>query len=115
MMHGDSAPLRGGDCAPPRAGDPAPLRDGLEAFFRHLGVPPVDRFRQLGEGWSEVVGPALAGPTRPGELRNGVLVVLCDDAAWASQIQWMERQIIERYRSLLPDVEIARIRIRVVR
>ena len=112
---GDAAPLRVGGRPPVRADDPVPLKVGLEAFFHHLGAPPVDRFRQLGERWPEVVGPALAGPTRPAELRDGVLVVLCDDPAWASQIQWMETQIIERYRAVLPDVAIERIRIRVIR
>ena len=95
--------------------EPVPLRDSLEAFFRHLGAPPVDSLRQVGERWPEVVGPALAAPTRPAEGVDGVLLVLCDDPAWASQITWMERQICDRYRALLPDVEIDRVRVRVVR
>jgi predicted nucleic acid-binding Zn ribbon protein len=92
--------------------DPVPLREGLEAFFRHLGAPPIDQFRSLGDSWPQVVGPALSSSTRPVELRDGVLVVVCDDPAWASQILWMERQIKDHYRELLPDVVIDRIRVR---
>lgn len=92
--------------------EPAPLREGLELFFKHLGAPPVDVVAELRDRWGEVVGPGLDGPTRPIELVEGVLVVGCDDPSWASQIAWMEAQIIERFAAVFPDVEVVRVRAR---
>ena len=94
--------------------EPVPLRMGLERFFKHLGRPPVDVVTQLHERWPDVVGPALAGPTRPLELVDGVLTVGCDEGAWASQIGWMEAQITQRFRAIFPDVELTKVATRVV-
>ena len=95
--------------------DPAPLRDGLERLFKHLGGPPLDVITELADRWPEIVGPALAGPTRPLELVDGILAVSCDDAAWASQIGWMEAQIKERFSAVFPNVAIARVVARIAR
>ena len=95
--------------------DPVPLRQGLERFFKHLGAPPLDVISELANRWPEIVGPALAGPTRPLELIDGVLAVSCDDPAWASQIGWMEAQIMERFKVVFPNVTIARVVARIAR
>lgn len=73
------------------------LGDSLETFVRNLGAPPVSVLTQLDDRWPELVGPGLASATRPVELIDGVLTVACDDAAWASQISWMESQIKKRF------------------
>jgi hypothetical protein len=88
---------------------PAPVREGLEQFFRFLGAPPVDVVTRLEDCWPELVGPALAGPTRPVELLDGVLVVACDDPAWAAQVQWMEAQIKQRFGVVFPSLELRRV------
>jgi predicted nucleic acid-binding Zn ribbon protein len=95
--------------------DPVPVRVGLERVFRHLGAPAVDVVIELGDRWSEIVGPVMAGPTRPAELVDGVLVVVCDDAAWVSQVRWMESQICRRLTAVFPGVELERITARLDR
>lgn len=92
-----------------RPDDPVPVRVGLERFFKHLGAPPVNVVTQLTERWPEIVGPALAGRTHPLELVDGVLTIRCDDAAWASQIGWMEGQIKQRFEAVFPGVELAKV------
>lgn len=89
--------------------EPAPLREGLERYFRHLGVPPVDVVAELNNRWADIVGPALAEPTRPRDLVDGVLTVVCDDAAWASQIGWMEAQVKQRFASIFPEYELVKV------
>lgn len=95
--------------------EPAPLRRGLELFLKHLGAPPVDVLSELANQWEEIVGPALIGATRPIELIDGVLVVGCDDPAWASQIGWMEAQIKDRFREVFPDIALTRVSARTTR
>lgn len=103
---------RGWEPLPGRSA-PSPVGETLERYLASLGAPPIRTLTSLESAWPEAVGPALADPTRPVELVDGVLVVACDDASWAAQIQWSEGQVIERLRSLLPDAEIRRLRTRV--
>ncbi|MDH3680157.1 MAG: DUF721 domain-containing protein [Acidimicrobiia bacterium] len=98
-----------------RSDDPQPLRHGLELFLKHLGAPPVDVLSDLADRWEEIVGPALATATRPVELIDGVLVVGCDDPAWAAQIGWMEAQITQRFGEVFPDVVVSRVTARTLR
>ncbi len=89
--------------------DPVPLRRSLDSLLKHFGVPNIDVASSLRDRWPQIVGPGLAEATRPIELIDGVLVVGCDDPAWASQIGWMERQIGDRLVEHFPDVELRRI------
>lgn len=89
------------------------LRDSLERFVDHLGAPPISILTQLHDRWPELVGPGLAAATRPVELRDGVLTVACADAAWASQIGWMETQIIRRFETTFGSETVQRVRTRV--
>lgn len=95
--------------------EPTVIGETLDHYLEYLGAPPIRTLSSLMEGWSDVVGPALAEPTRPIELVDGVLIVGCDDATWASQVGWMETQIITRFRELFPDTEIRRIKARIAR
>ena len=101
----------------PTRHDPEPVVIGetLDHYLEYLGAPPVRTLSSLQERWSDVVGPALAEPTRPVELVDGVLVIGCDDATWASQVGWMETQITARFRALFPGTEIRRIKARIGR
>ena len=95
--------------------EPRPLRQGLELYLKHLGAPPVDVLTELANRWGELVGPALVEATRPIELIEGVLVVGCEDPAWASQIGWMENQIKDRFAEVFPGVKLSRIAARTLR
>lgn len=95
--------------------EPQVIGETLDRYLEYLGAPPIRTLASLQDRWSEVVGPALAEPTRPVELVDGVLVIGCDDATWASQVGWMESQIIRRFRELFPDTEIRRIKPRIGR
>ena len=89
------------------------LSDSLERFVDHLGAPPISILSQLHDRWPELVGPGLAAATRPVELLEGVLTVACTDAAWASQIGWMEGQIIRRFEATFGSDTVHRVQARV--
>jgi predicted nucleic acid-binding Zn ribbon protein len=94
---------------------PASLGDTLERFLKQMGAPPVKALGDLHERWPEVVGPALAQRSRPIEMLDGVLVIGCEDATWASQIGWMESQITKRCAYLFEGVEVRRVQLRIGR
>ncbi len=97
--------------------DPEQIGRTLERFLAQMGAPPPETLSGLTSRWSEIVGPALAGRTRPIELLDGVLVVGCDDGGWASQIRWMDSQIKQRFAEIFGGAEgravIVRIQLRV--
>ena len=90
--------------------EPQHLGFALERLFGHLGAPAVRTLSDLGGQWSTIVGPGLAAHTKPAGLIDGVLTVHCDDAAWASQIKWMDAQIKERFAAHFPDTELRTVR-----
>jgi len=47
----------------------------------------------LGKRWEEVVGERLAHESAPAALDGGVLLVKASSAAWATQIQFLAKQI----------------------
>ena len=91
------------------------LGDGLERFVRNLGAPPISILTQLEDRWPELVGPGLSVSTRPVELVDGVLTIACADGAAASQIGWMEAQIIRRFSSTFNTNLVQRVAVRVDR
>lgn len=92
-----------------------PIGRTLERFLAQMGAPPASTLTGLAGAWPDLVGPALAETTRPVELVDGVLVVGCAEASWASQIRWMDAQIKERFVARFPNETIRRIQVRIDR
>lgn len=91
-------PHDGGSVDGAGGGDDGPRQVGetLGRLVRHLGW--AERAESVGAlaRWAEVVGPAIAAHARPVALDAGVLTIAVDDPAWASQLRWLERQLLEQ-------------------
>jgi hypothetical protein len=98
-----------------RSDEPVELGSALDRFIHNLGAPPISILTRLEESWGDLVGPALAGSTRPIELVDGVLTVGCAEAAWAAQVGWMEAQIRARFDELFEPGLVQRVATRVDR
>ncbi len=64
--------------------------------------------------WEEIVGAQLAGHARPRSLRDGVLVVAVEDPAWATQLRFLEAELVGRISRSTGTDEVRAIRVRVV-
>ncbi len=93
---------------------PRPLKQGIERLLDGLGTPEIDTVTTLVERWPEVVGPELASRVRAVAVRGSELVVRVDDPAWASQIAWLESQLLERIADLVGPGRITVVKARVV-
>ncbi len=78
-----------------------------------MKAPPVDVLTTVFGNWPEVVGADLAAHSRPTALDRDRLVVTCDSAAWASEFQWLERQVIERLVEVTGTTRISALTVRV--
>jgi predicted nucleic acid-binding Zn ribbon protein len=81
--------------------EPRALRDAIGAVTRELGLPAPGVVARLAAVWPDIVGPALAARCAPGAVRAGVCSILVDEAAWASPVRYLERQVVERSAEVL--------------
>ncbi len=93
--------------------EPPTIGQSIEHFLALMGAPRVSTLTSLDDEWPNIVGPALAAQSRPIEVRDGVLIVGCDDPSWASQIKWMDATIRERFADIFDGIAIQRIQVRV--
>lgn len=99
---------------PPPDGDPpVPLSAPLDRLVRALGAPPPAAFTSVFESWSEIVGTAIGSATRPLSLADGVLVVAVPDGGWASQLRWMERDLLDKVATAIGEGVVTRLETRV--
>jgi predicted nucleic acid-binding Zn ribbon protein len=101
----------------PRPGDrdppPAPVGRPLDRPLRNLGAPKAETVRSVFDDWAEVVGESLAARARPVALRRGRLVVAVPDAAWATQLRFLQPQLLARLAEAFGPDEVTAIDIRV--
>jgi predicted nucleic acid-binding Zn ribbon protein len=67
----------------------------------------------LFRGWTEAVGEQVAAHVRPVVLDGGRLVVEVDEPAWATQLQFLERDLLDRVRPLVAPAPLTSLDVRV--
>ena len=93
---------------PPRA-----LNEVLGKVLRRMRVSDQSSAIGLFSGWRQIVGDTIADHVAPKRLENRVLVVEVDDPAWATQLKFLESQLIATLRDNVGDeVESLEIRVR---
>ena len=68
--------------------------------------------RQIVDQWEEIVGHDLAAKISAVAVSGSELIVRVDDPAWASQINWLEKQLLDKITSLVGEEKITSIRTR---
>ena len=85
--------------------EPTRLRDALAEVTADLGLPEPDAFRTVVDSWEQLVGADLAGHCALRSLRDGVLRLGVDSAPRATQLRYLETDVIARAARLVgPDV-----------
>ncbi len=103
----------------PLPGQPGPgprrVADSLDQLATSLGVPSAGVLATLFSAWPELVGDGVAAHSRPRSLRDGVLVVTVDEPAWATQLRWLESDLLLRLGQVLGHGVVRSIDVRVRR
>ena len=76
--------------------EPRPLAESLDRLTSSLGVPSAAALGAVFDRWDDIVGPAVAEHVQPRSLRDGVLVVEVDQPAWATQLRFLEADVLRR-------------------
>jgi predicted nucleic acid-binding Zn ribbon protein len=93
--------------------DPAPMAPSLDRVVRRLGGPSADVATGVFGRWAELVGDAVAANTRPLSMHGSTLVVAVSDPAWATQLRFLEVNLVERLQAELGVGTIDAIEVRV--
>lgn len=93
--------------------EPSTLRTSLDRIVRHLGGPSADVATGVFGRWDELVGDAVAANSRPVALRGTTLVLAVADPAWATQLRFLEHDLVARLQDELGDGSVESIEVRV--
>jgi len=80
-----------------------PVSDALGVIGRDLGLANPSILARLHAAWPDLVGPALAVHAEPRTLRDGVLTVAVDAAGWATQLRYLEAELLRRAEEVLGE------------
>lgn len=94
--------------------EPVPLADTLDALMRSLSGGPRAVVAGVFNRWEEAVGEAVAAHAQPVKIERGRLLVEVDEPGWATQLRFLEHDIVERLRQVGVD-EVTSIDVRVRR
>jgi len=89
------------------------MGDALDRVVRRLGGASADATTGLFERWPELVGEGVAASSRPLSIRGNVLMVAVDDPAWATQLRFLEAELLRRLADELGEGAVTSIEVRV--
>ena len=89
------------------------MGESLDRVASSLGVPRATTLSRVFASWPELVGDSVAAHARPRSLSGGTLVVAVDEPAWATQLTWLESDLVARLTEVLGEGQIDRIQVRV--
>jgi predicted nucleic acid-binding Zn ribbon protein len=95
--------------------DPQPIRASLDRVAKSLGGPDASSLSGLFGRWADIVGPQLAAHARPLSLNRGVLVVAVAEPGWATQLTYLEGDLLRRFQEALGDAVVDRVEVRLRR
>ena len=98
---------------PGRSDEPRRLRDSLAEVSADLGLPEPDGLALLIDGWQDLVGAEIARHCRLTSLRDGVLRVTVDSAPRATQLRYLQTELVERSAAMLGPGLVRELRVRV--
>lgn len=91
---------------------PASIAESLELTLRSLRGPSRAAVGGVFGRWDEIVGAPIATHVRPTRLDGEVLTVRVDEPAWATHVQFLTADLIERIRTETGTV-VTEVRVRV--
>ena len=73
-----------------------PIRQSLGELSTRFGLAPPATLHQVFADWATLVGEPLATHVRPTTLRDGMLRLMADESAWATQVKYLGQELIDR-------------------
>lgn len=92
---------------------PRPLNDVLAKVLRRMKMSDETSAMGLFSQWRQIVGDGVADHVTPLRLEKRILTVEVDDAAWATQLKFLESQLLSTLKENVGDeVDALHIKVR---
>ncbi|MFN2503330.1 MAG: DciA family protein [Acidimicrobiales bacterium] len=95
------------------AGGPRPLGDSLNRVTRSIGGPEASVLAAIFGKWEDIVGPHVAAHSWPVSVSDGVLAVGVDQPGWATQLIYLEKDLLRRIGEVSGVDVVRRVRVTV--
>jgi predicted nucleic acid-binding Zn ribbon protein len=89
------------------------LSEALAAVGAELGLPPGNPMHELEQHWDDVVGTEVAAHARLDAVRDGNAIITVDGPIWATQLRYLETEIVTRAASVVGTGVVIAVRVRV--
>ena len=76
--------------------EPRPLGGSLDRISQSLGGPKAAALATIFDRWTDIVGAAVAAHSRPLALRRDTLTIAVDQPGWATQLTYLEADLVRR-------------------
>jgi hypothetical protein len=76
--------------------DPVAVGDAAAMVGAELGLAEPRVFTKIVDAWPELVGEMVAAHSRIRAVRDGVLEVVVDSPAWATEFRYLEGDLVAR-------------------
>jgi predicted nucleic acid-binding Zn ribbon protein len=76
-----------------------------------LGLADPGVIATLAERWVDVVGPAIAPNARLRSLRGSTLTIAVESGAWATQLRYLESELLARITAIVGADAIDAVRV----
>jgi predicted nucleic acid-binding Zn ribbon protein len=92
-----------------------PVSESLDVVVRGLRGAGAKATAGVFGRWEDVVGPHVAAHARPVALDDGRLVVEVDEPGWATQLRYLEADLLDRLATVAGPGAVRSIEVRVRR
>jgi len=89
--------------------DPGSMADAFDELAEHMGWAPSLARAELSHHWADIVGDDVAAHATPTGFIDGVLEIVCDSSAWATQLKLMRKSLLEALQERFPDAGVSNI------
>ncbi|HEY7043346.1 MAG TPA: DUF721 domain-containing protein [Nocardioidaceae bacterium] len=95
--------------------EPRPLQESVDQLVRSLRGTSARTLAGVFASWDDAVGPQIAAHAQPASLVDGCLIVDVDHPTWATELRYLEHDVLERLRTVAGVDGVVRIEVRVRR
>jgi predicted nucleic acid-binding Zn ribbon protein len=96
-----------------RGRDPERVGTSLDRVLKGMGVPDAQGITTVFDDWAGVVGEVTAQRTRPVAIDHGTLVIATDEPAVATQVRYLEPQLLARLATVCGEGRVTKVVVRV--
>ena len=98
----------------PTTPDPMPISSSIDRLLKALRGGDRHTTVTVFSRWAEIVGEPVCHHVKPIKLDGGTLIVEVDEPAWATQLKFLETDLLKRL-NVDGNMPVERIEIRVQR